>query len=131
MPPDTTDQFVDTLVEKLVKRLQEELPMESFGKLPSLDSTVINSNENDTSESTQKLTLTKTTTPKPTSKPTTKTVPTTKSASNKKCAQDEMVTKVIFQKTHKTASSTVQNMLFRFGEKRNLNFALPKNHGYR
>ena len=47
------------------------------------------------------------------------------------CAQEEMVTKVIFQKTHKTASSTVQNMLFRFGEKYNLNFALPKNHGYR
>ena len=131
MPPDTTDQFVDKLVEKLVKRLQEELPMDSFGKLPSLDSKIINSSENDASESTQKSTLTKITTPKPTTKPTTKPEPTTKSASNKRCAHDEMVTKVIFQKTHKTASSTVQNMLFRFGEKKNLNFALPKNHGYR
>ena len=49
----------------------------------------------------------------------------------KNCTRDEIVTKVIFLKTHKTASSTVQNMLFRFGEKQNLNFALPKDNGYR
>ena len=135
IPPDKTDEFVDTLVEKLVKRLEEELPMEAFGKLPSLDSKIINSNENVVSESNKKPTLPSTTTTKPTSqetlKPTSKLPPTTKSVTNKSCSQDEMVTKVIFQKTHKTASSTVQNMLFRFGEKRNLNFALPKNHGYR
>ena len=85
-------------------------------------------------ESNQKSLLQSATTnptPKATSNPTSKTPPTTKSVPNKSCAQDEMVTKVIFQKTHKTASSTIQNMLFRFGEKRNLNFALPKNHGYR
>lgn len=31
----------------------------------------------------------------------------------------------MFLKTHKTASSTVLNMLYRFGEERNLRFALP------
>ena len=109
--------------------------MESLEKLSSLDSTNITSNANVVSESNKKPTLPSTTTTKPTSqetlKPTSKPPPTTKSVPNKSCAQDEMVTKVIFQKTHKTASSTVQNMLFRFGEKRNLNFALPKNHEYR
>ena len=39
----------------------------------------------------------------------------------------QVVTKIAFLKTHKTASSTFQNILFRFGEKRNLTFALPKN----
>ncbi|KAF3697457.1 Galactose-3-O-sulfotransferase 4 [Channa argus] len=32
---------------------------------------------------------------------------------------------IMFLKTHKTASSTVLNMLYRFGEERNLHFALP------
>ncbi|XP_039608201.1 galactose-3-O-sulfotransferase 2-like [Polypterus senegalus] len=34
-------------------------------------------------------------------------------------------TNVMFLKTHKTASSTVLNLLYRFGEKHNLTFALP------
>ncbi|XP_055361772.1 galactose-3-O-sulfotransferase 4 isoform X3 [Betta splendens] len=34
-------------------------------------------------------------------------------------------THIMFLKTHKTASSTVLNMLYRFGEERNLMFALP------
>ncbi|XP_058480222.1 galactose-3-O-sulfotransferase 4 isoform X3 [Solea solea] len=34
-------------------------------------------------------------------------------------------THIMFLKTHKTASSTVLNMLYRFGEERNLSFALP------
>uniref|UniRef100_A0A8P4GE47 Galactose-3-O-sulfotransferase 4 n=1 Tax=Dicentrarchus labrax TaxID=13489 RepID=A0A8P4GE47_DICLA len=34
-------------------------------------------------------------------------------------------THIMFLKTHKTASSTVLNMLYRFGEERNLCFALP------
>lgn len=34
-------------------------------------------------------------------------------------------THIMFLKTHKTASSTVLNMLYRFGEERNLRFALP------
>lgn len=34
-------------------------------------------------------------------------------------------THIMFLKTHKTASSTVLNMLYRFGEERNLHFALP------
>ena len=135
IPPDRTDEFVDTLVEKLVKRMKEELPMELFEKLLSFDSKITDSNENVLSESNQKSTQLSTTTPKPTPKTTTeltsKAPSTTKSVPNKSCAQEEMVTKVIFQKTYKTASSTVQNMLFRFGEKHNLNFALPKNHGYR
>ena len=38
-----------------------------------------------------------------------------------------LITKITFLKTHKTASSTFQNVLLRFGEKRNLTFALPKN----
>ena len=38
-----------------------------------------------------------------------------------------VITKITFLKTHKTASSTLQNVLLRFGEKRNLTFALPKN----
>ena len=33
---------------------------------------------------------------------------------------------VIFAKTHKTGSSTVQNILFRFGQKHNLSFAFPQ-----
>jgi hypothetical protein len=40
-------------------------------------------------------------------------------------------TQIIFVKTHKTASSTVQNVLFRLGAKYNLRFALPKNNGNR
>lgn len=32
---------------------------------------------------------------------------------------------IFFMKTHKTASSTIMNMLFRFGESNNLTFALP------
>lgn len=32
---------------------------------------------------------------------------------------------IMFMKTHKTASSTILNILFRFGEKHNLKFALP------
>lgn len=34
-------------------------------------------------------------------------------------------TNIMFLKTHKTASSTVLNMLYRFGEERGLRFALP------
>ncbi|XP_069579639.1 galactose-3-O-sulfotransferase 4 isoform X2 [Brachyistius frenatus] len=34
-------------------------------------------------------------------------------------------THIMFLKTHKTASSTVLNMLYRFGEERSLHFALP------
>ncbi|MEE6519423.1 hypothetical protein FKM82_031249 [Ascaphus truei] len=34
-------------------------------------------------------------------------------------------THIFFLKTHKTASSTIMNMLFRFGESRNLTFAFP------
>ena len=32
-----------------------------------------------------------------------------------------------FAKTHKTGSSTFQNILFRFGVKHNLTFAMPQN----
>ena len=124
IPPDKTDKFVDTLVEKLVKRLKETLPVELFRyqKENGQESTSL---PEKTSKPTPKPT------PKPTSKPTTKQITTSKPITSKsvpikKCAQDEMVTKVIFQKTHKTATSTVQNMLFRLREKRNLNFALPK-----
>ncbi|XP_069830042.1 galactose-3-O-sulfotransferase 2-like [Dendropsophus ebraccatus] len=35
---------------------------------------------------------------------------------------------IFFLKTHKTGSSTIMNMLFRFGESRNLMFALPTNN---
>ncbi|XP_033839283.1 galactose-3-O-sulfotransferase 3-like [Periophthalmus magnuspinnatus] len=35
-------------------------------------------------------------------------------------------TNVVFLKTHKTASSTMQNMLFRFAERHNLTVAIPK-----
>ena len=41
-------------------------------------------------------------------------------------ATKAMVSKIVFLKTHKTASSTLQNALLRFGEKQNLTFALPK-----
>ncbi|KAM5165102.1 uncharacterized protein ACMZJ9_007526 [Mantella aurantiaca] len=34
-------------------------------------------------------------------------------------------THIFFMKTHKTASSTIMNILFRFGESNNLSFALP------
>lgn len=35
-------------------------------------------------------------------------------------------TKIFFLKTHKTGSSTIQNILLRFGEDNELNFALPR-----
>ena len=54
-----------------------------------------------------------------------------KPSSIEKCHAPGAVTKIVFLKTHKTASSTVQNILFRFGEKMNLNFALPANNGAR
>ncbi|XP_068939458.1 galactose-3-O-sulfotransferase 2 isoform X2 [Petaurus breviceps papuanus] len=38
------------------------------------------------------------------------------------------VTNIMFLKTHKTASSTVMNILYRFAEKRNLTVALPVGH---
>ena len=38
----------------------------------------------------------------------------------------EPVKKLIFAKTHKTGSTTVQNIIFRFGVKNNLKFILPK-----
>ena len=41
------------------------------------------------------------------------------------------ITKAVFLKTHKTASSTLQNIFLRFGEKHGLNFALPKNNAPR
>ncbi|XP_051814318.1 galactose-3-O-sulfotransferase 2 [Acanthochromis polyacanthus] len=34
---------------------------------------------------------------------------------------------IVFLKTHKTASSTILNILYRYGESRNLTFALPQN----
>ena len=34
-------------------------------------------------------------------------------------------TKIFFLKTHKCASSSLQNIFLRFGEKRNLSFVLP------
>ncbi|XP_061639068.1 galactose-3-O-sulfotransferase 2 [Phyllopteryx taeniolatus] len=34
---------------------------------------------------------------------------------------------IVFLKTHKTASSTILNILYRYGESRNLTFALPRN----
>ena len=34
--------------------------------------------------------------------------------------------KIIFAKTHKTGSTTLQNILFRFGQEHNLLFILPK-----
>lgn len=41
------------------------------------------------------------------------------------------VQNIIFVKTHKTASSTVQNLMYRYGTKHELTFALPKNNGNR
>ena len=41
------------------------------------------------------------------------------------------VENIIFIKTHKTASSTVQNILFRYGSTHDLTFALPANNGNR
>lgn len=40
----------------------------------------------------------------------------------------EPLQKVFFLKTHKTGSSTIQNILFRYGLKHNLTFALPERH---
>ena len=36
------------------------------------------------------------------------------------------VRKLIFAKTHKTGSTTIQNLLFRYGTQNNLSFVLPK-----
>ena len=33
---------------------------------------------------------------------------------------------VAFAKTHKTGSSTLQNIFFRYGDRNNLNFAMPE-----
>ena len=54
-----------------------------------------------------------------------------KPSSIQKCDASDIVTKIVFLKTHKTASSTLQNILFRFGEKMDLKFALPSNNGAR
>ena len=37
-----------------------------------------------------------------------------------------IVLQVAFAKTHKTGSSTLQNIFFRFGDKNNLSFAMPE-----
>ena len=39
------------------------------------------------------------------------------------CSQEE---NIVFLKTHKTASSTIQNIFFRYGLKNSLRFALPE-----
>ena len=44
-------------------------------------------------------------------------------ASSEECLEE---TKIVYLKTHKCASSSLQNIFLRFGEKRNLNFVLPK-----
>ena len=36
------------------------------------------------------------------------------------------MTKLIFAKTHKTGSTTLQNIMFRYGTQNNLTFVLPK-----
>ena len=41
---------------------------------------------------------------------------------SKQCNKE---TKIVFLKTHKCASSSLQNIFLRFGEKNNLNFAIP------
>ncbi|XP_068190633.1 galactosylceramide sulfotransferase isoform X2 [Antennarius striatus] len=43
-------------------------------------------------------------------------------AQNKECSP---IVNIMFMKTHKTASSTILNILFRFGEKHKLKFAFP------
>ncbi|CBY07501.1 unnamed protein product [Oikopleura dioica] len=43
----------------------------------------------------------------------------------------EAVKSVVFVKTHKTASSTLQNIFLRYGLKHDLKIALPKNSGNR
>ena len=39
-------------------------------------------------------------------------------------------TSLIFLKTHRTGSSTIQNAILRFGDKRNLTFAFPPKGNY-
>uniref|UniRef100_A0A3B4A9I8 Uncharacterized protein n=1 Tax=Periophthalmus magnuspinnatus TaxID=409849 RepID=A0A3B4A9I8_9GOBI len=46
------------------------------------------------------------------------------SSIDRKCRAE---THIVFLKTHKTASSTILNILYRFGESKNLTFALPLN----
>ena len=43
-------------------------------------------------------------------------------ASSEECREE---TKIVYLKTHKCASSSLQNIFLRFGEKRDLNFVLP------
>ncbi|KAI3389985.1 hypothetical protein SNEBB_000970 [Seison nebaliae] len=43
------------------------------------------------------------------------------------CSCNELIKKVYFLKTHKTASSTFQNILFRYGERYNLKIGMPTN----
>ena len=38
----------------------------------------------------------------------------------------EPINKLVFAKTHKTGSTTVQNLIFRYGMKNSLTFVLPK-----
>ena len=40
-------------------------------------------------------------------------------------AECQEQTKIVYLKTHKCASSSLQNIFLRFGEKRNLSFVLP------
>ncbi|RVE60368.1 hypothetical protein OJAV_G00180390 [Oryzias javanicus] len=44
---------------------------------------------------------------------------------NSPSCQKPKHTNIVFLKTHKTASTTMQNLLFRFGERNNLTVALP------
>ena len=54
---------------------------------------------------------------------------TTTSTVNSQCVKP--VHDIIFVKTHKTASSIVQNILYRYGTKHRLTFAMPANNGPR
>ncbi|XP_015216538.2 uncharacterized protein [Lepisosteus oculatus] len=51
--------------------------------------------------------------------------PSAKRAQNEEKDTCQPKTHIVFLKTHKTASSTILNILYRFGESRNLTFALP------
>ncbi|XP_028321349.1 galactose-3-O-sulfotransferase 4-like [Gouania willdenowi] len=57
------------------------------------------------------------------------------SEERKKKKRDTYVCKpkshIVFLKTHKTGSSTIQNLLYRYGDSKKLTFALPRNNGHR
>lgn len=106
---------------------QDSIPLALFwGRIKSnsaLTESPSSQNSNEAASYPKDVKIVQTPDPSTTKKTTTVTVTSTKLLPVLEECKEK--THIVFLKTHKTASSTILNILYRFGESRNLTFALP------